>query len=330
MNAGPSVAARSAREAPADGAIRLPVAALTTSGFDAASAISLDPRQRVWLVTGDAGEIVLRSADRNAQSEWLASVLADLSDRFPVPCPRRIFDGKHWVDHGTQRWEAFSFLPGEAIGFHAVPTLEMVGRFLARFHIESLSVGTSHGPAPRGTPLPRLDDFIDRGGAALTMGSRSGAERLDQLLVRLGNDLRDLNYEALPRCVAHGDATTFNILAVHGAPVPSGLIDFELSDIEAAVADIAFCLWRSGRPSQAVRELDYGRVEALIAGYHALRPLSSSEAAAIPICLVGRGLQMLVKRTRLGVADVSWIVSELEWIVAHEPDLVRAVVRSVG
>ena len=162
------------------------------------------------------------------------------------------------------------------------------------------------------------------------MGSRAGAERLEQLLGRFADRLDDLDYLALPHCVVHGDPTTFNVLATGDPPSPSGLIDFELADIEAAVADVAFCLWRSGRPSQAVRQLDYQRVEQLVAGYHSVRPMTATEAAAITPCLVGRGLQMLVKRTARRIADVTWIVAELEWIVAHEHQLERSVFRAVG
>lgn len=314
---------------------RLPAAALAAAGFDARRATALDGRGRVWLVTGAAGEIVLRAAAASERGAWLAGVLTDLSERFAVPRPCRVFDGTHVVQEGTKRWEAFSFLPGEAIGFDHCPTLGEVGAFLARFHLESLRAGTSPGPVPGGTPLLRLDDVVRLEHAGVTMGSRRGAARLAELLGRFASGLRALDYAALPRCVVHGDPTTFNVLSHGDPPAPSGLIDFELADIEAAAADIAFCLWRSGRASQPSRQLDYGRVEALVAGYHAVRPLTSAEAGVIVACLLGRGLQMLAKRTRLAATDATratdatGIVAEVEWIVAHEDLLARSVARSM-
>jgi Ser/Thr protein kinase RdoA (MazF antagonist) len=59
--------------------------------------------------------------------------------------------------------------------------------------------------------------------------------------------------------VIHGNPTTVNVLADGDPSVPSGLIDFELADLEAPVADIAFCLWRSGRAAQSDLGLDLAR-----------------------------------------------------------------------
>jgi len=103
----------------------------------------------------------------------------------------------------------------------------------------------------------------------------------------------------------------------HRARVPRLLVDFELADIEAPVADIAFCLWRSGRPAQAAKELDALRVRDLLGGYCSVRPLDDAQLAAIPVCLRGRGLQMLAKRTQLGVAD-DGPVHQLAWLETHE------------
>jgi len=129
--------------------------------------------------------------------------------------------------------------------------------------------------------------------------------------------------------VIHGDPTTFNMLADGSPRRPSGLIDFELADVEAAVADVAFSLWRSGRPAQDVRTLDYDRVRDFVAGYHSIRPLTANERAAIPVCLGGRGLQMLAKRTRPRLAD-NHPLEQLRWIEAHQAELLEAVEQAVG
>ena len=78
-----------------------------------------------------------------------------------------------------------------------------------------------------------------------------------------------------------------------------------------------------------MRELDYGRVASFVAGYHSARPLTDAELAAIPACLRGRGLQMLVKRTRLGMAD-DGPVEELLWIESQHNELAAAIAKSIA
>ena len=100
-------------------------------------------------------------------------------------------------------------------------------------------------------------------------------------------DVEHVGYTELPHCFVHGDPTTFNVLA-HGDPLrPSGLIDFELADVEPVVADIGFCLWRSGRPAQAAQELDLSKVRALLTGYRSVRDLTDQELAAIALSVRG-------------------------------------------
>jgi len=147
-------------------------------------------------------------------------------------------------------------------------------------------------------------------------------------LDRHDRDLRALAYGELARCVIHGDPTAYNVLADGDPPAPTGLIDFDLADLEAPVADVSFCLWRSGRPSQPVRRLDLDRVTALVAGYHSVRPLSRREVALVPVCLRGRGLQMMVKRINLGVQDVGPL-AELDWIDQHQGEILDAVAAGV-
>jgi Ser/Thr protein kinase RdoA (MazF antagonist) len=128
--------------------------------------------------------------------------------------------------------------------------------------------------------------------------------------------------------VVHGDPTTFNVLADGDPPRPSGLIDFELADVEAPVADIGFCLWRSGRPTQEANELDLSRIREFVAGYRSVRRLSDRELDTIPVCLRARGLQMVAKRTRLGITD-DGPLEQLVWIQANQHELAEAVKTSV-
>ncbi|MGH9116483.1 MAG: phosphotransferase family protein [Acidimicrobiales bacterium] len=96
------------------------------------------------------------------------------------------------------------------------------------------------------------------------MGSIEGVARLRRLVGRFVAVIERVGYADLRTCVVHGDPTTFNVLAGGDPPRPSGLIDFELADVEAPVADVAFCLWRSGRPAQDEQELYLAKVRGFL------------------------------------------------------------------
>lgn len=284
---------------------------------------------RVWVATTPNGKVVLRRCSPGGHSSWLRDVLTVLNARLPVPKPMPLFDSRCSFEHPTGTWEALSFLAGREIGFNDQPSLQAVGAFLASFHQGSVETTGAVGPRPSGARLTDLGHVVDWDRAVTTMGSPDAVGRLRGLLDAFIADLAEVGYANLETCVVHGDPTTFNVLA-DGEPLhPSGLIDFELADVEAPVADVAFCLWRSGRPAQHVRELDYARVRALVTGYHSQWPLTDAELAAIPVCLRGRGLQMLAKRTGLGVADDSPL-EELLWIDAHQDHLLEAVTGAVA
>jgi Ser/Thr protein kinase RdoA (MazF antagonist) len=114
------------------------------------------------------------------------------------------------------------------------------------------------------------------------------------------------------------------VLAGGAPPRPCGLIDFDLAYHDAAAADIAFGLWRTGRPGPREHRIDPHRVHDFVAGYCDVRPLSTAERAAIPVYLRARGLQMLVKRTRLRIAD-NGPLKQVQWIEANHDSLTRAV-----
>jgi len=276
----------------------------------------------VWLVTASDRRFVLRQCVDDCPM-WVHPFLRAATGRFPIPAPIDAFGGQSFIaDPVAGTWEAVSYLPGREIGFDDQPSLHSVGAFLAAFHEVSLSIGRDHRPRPDGIPLRRLADAVDWDGAPVTMGSARGVEDLRDLLERWHHDVARSNYDQLATCVVHGDPTTFNVLAGGHPRRPTALIDFELADVEPPIADVAFCLWRSGRPHQSAAYLDRGRVRDFVRGYESVRPLTDEERAALPMLLRGRGLQMLVKRTQRRVADVGPI-DEVRWLEDHNDDLVH-------
>lgn len=296
---------------------------LAAAGLEGSVVERIGGGTRVWRVTNRNDSFVLRRSTDDATA-WVHPVLTALSTRFPVPEPRALFAGRSVLQHSSGAWEALSFMPGREIGFDEAPALHEVGAFLATFHEASIELTSGYSSRADGTPLRRLDDLVDWNGARITMRSTAGVATLRQLVDQFTVDLERVRYDDLVTCVVHGDPTTFNVLA-GGTPLrPSALIDFDLADVGPPVADIAFCLWRSGRPAQAAKELDLGRVRDFVRGYRTVRRLGDHELDSLPALLRGRGLQMLVKRTQRAIPD-DGPLTELLWIDAHQRELVAAL-----
>ncbi len=128
----------------------------------------------------------------------------------------------------------------------------------------------------------------------------------------------------MPRLVIHGDFTNHNVLAAGQPPRPCGVIDFALAHLESPLADIGYGLWRSGRPYDEATRLDMPRVQRFVRGYASVRPLSGDDAAAIPVFLRGRGLQMLAKRMLAGRPGLG-MLTQVQWLSAHQQLITDAV-----
>jgi Ser/Thr protein kinase RdoA (MazF antagonist) len=130
------------------------------------------------------------------------------------------------------------------------------------------------------------------------------------LAERFQRDLVGLGHQSTIPCVVHGDATQANMLVADRARAVTGLI--------------SFALWVAGRTEQPAITLDTGRVRDFVAGYHRVRPLSVWAVGAIPLYLVGRGLQMYVRLDRAGVRDETQS-KRLHWLDENRQLLQDAV-----
>jgi Ser/Thr protein kinase RdoA (MazF antagonist) len=102
------------------------------------------------------------------------------------------------------------------------------------------------------------------------------------------------------------------------------MIDFELAHLGPPEADISFALWVTGRTEQPAVTLDADRIRAFVTGYHRLRPLPAIAPRAIPLYLVGRGLQMHVRMERFGRGDEIQM-QRLRWLHTHRQQLEQVV-----
>jgi Ser/Thr protein kinase RdoA (MazF antagonist) len=139
--------------------------------------------------------------------------------------------------------------------------------------------------------------------------------------------LAELGHASARHCVVHGDCTAANML-VDGARAV-GMIDFELAHLGPPESDISFALWVTGRAARLEITLDAERVRAFVQGYHRVRPLTDWAIRAIPLYLVGRGLQMHVRLERAGVHDQVQL-TRLRWLHEHRPLLEQWVSDALG
>jgi Ser/Thr protein kinase RdoA (MazF antagonist) len=158
-----------------------------------------------------------------------------------------------------------------------------LGRALARLHRALAGCDTTGAPGDLPWDLRRaatLMPLLPCIGDAATRGLARRA--LDGLLAALPALAR------LPAQAIHGDFQPWNVLVDAGAPdVVTGIVDF--GDLVAAppVMDLAVaCAYHvHDAPDPAAPLAD---AAALVAAYHALRPLAADELALLPPLLAGR------------------------------------------
>jgi Ser/Thr protein kinase RdoA (MazF antagonist) len=269
----------------------------------------LDPRGQPWLMEADDWKAVLRHSPGPAAPElasarfehvvWLHRFLDQLAATgFPAPRPLRLLNGSSLAAIDGGIWEALSYLPGHTLLWNPKVPVQSAGAMLARFHLASLAIS----PA-------------DQRPGALTMelcrplSAQPIADDFQRELLNVGHD-------RVPRCALHGDCTVSNMLVDEEARSVVAMIDFTLAHLGPPESDISFALWVTGRTEQPARTLDEFRVRAFVSGYHRVRPLTEWAVTAIPLYLVGRGLQMHVRLERAGRRDEIQL-ERLHWLHDH-------------
>jgi Ser/Thr protein kinase RdoA (MazF antagonist) len=273
------------------------------------------PREgRAWLVGWHGTLAVLRQSSGSAQSmRWLHAFLARLAGRgFPSPCPLPVFGGRSHLTTAGMVWEVVSYLPGQVVGWADEPPLEEIGALMGRYHAAARQTGVT-GQRPGELPLARVPAVLLSGQperAGIAPGRVSAIRRLAR---RLDRDLRQASHLTGERLVIHGDFTSHNVIATGTPPHACGVIDFAGAHAETPLADIAYGLWRSGRPRQEAQHLDLDRARRFLRGYADTSPVSASQAGVIPVYMYGRGLQMIAKRVRAGRAETG-MLAQARWL----------------
>jgi Ser/Thr protein kinase RdoA (MazF antagonist) len=275
----------------------------------------LDPRGRPWLLTDDDWVAVLRRfppqryppATSVPHVMWLHQFLDRLAATgLPAPRPLPDLAGASIAVADGALWELLSFVPGRPLMWDPNVPLESAGALLARFHLASLTLGV-RDQRPGALPLEHCRPAC-----------------AGDLVAEFQCDLVALDEAAVPGCVIHGDCTLANMLVEDPTPVVSGLIDFTLAMRATPESDISFALWVSGRRERLDINLDFTRLAAFVSGYHRVRPLTEWAVRAMPVYLVGRGLQMLTRIERAGGRDQLQL-DRVNWLREHRAQLEDAL-----
>jgi Ser/Thr protein kinase RdoA (MazF antagonist) len=256
-------------------------------------------------------DAVLRGLEVGTERQWLHAFLDELSATdFPAPRPLAAFAGDTLVESDGHLWELLTWIPGVEVAWSPAPTMEDVGAFLATYH-QAVSRLSPTAQRPGATPMADVAPIL----------LEANYPETNQLVSFFADELTAL--ERSPNGVVHGDPTNMNVMADGEPPRPSGLIDFGGAFVDDLLVDLGCGLWQSGRPEFASSTLDPNRVAALMTGYRSVRPIPNPRA--VPVYLLGRGLQVVAKRARLGVRFLNPMhLDRLKWIREHFDQLERA------
>lgn len=264
-----------------------------------------------YFLTTTHGRYVLTLFEKLERAElpFYLHLMAHLA-RHGIPCPAPVADRDDEY-LGTLNGKPAAIvtrLPGESVERPEAEHCAQVGGMLADLHLAGQSYGrrldNPRGPHWWGEAARRVRPFLAAADAAL----------LDQELAFQSAQRR----QDLPRGVIHADLFRDNVLFFEGRI--GGIIDFYFAGVDALLYDLAvaasdWCVDSGGA-------LDPVRTRALLAAYHAVRPLTAPECAAWPALLRAAALRFWLSRL-----DDRHLPRPGEMVLAKDPDWFRGMLR---
>ncbi|HEY3326968.1 MAG TPA: homoserine kinase [Novimethylophilus sp.] len=238
-----------------------------------------------YFVTTGAGRYVLTLFEKNSAEElpYFLDLMAHLA-RHGILCPQPLADngGAYMGTLNGKPAALVSCLRGASLEHPAALHCSEVGAFLARMHLAGQSYPATmenpRGPHWWGVTAHAVAPLLDAGERKL----------LDDELAYQAK-FRGLD---LPRGVIHADLFRDNVL--FDGDRLGGAIDFYYACNDVLAYDLAitvndWCVDQEGA-------LDTARLKAMLAAYHAQRPLSEQERAAWPALLRAGALRFWLSR----------------------------------
>ena len=257
----------------------------------------------------------------------------------PAVPPIPTVDGEDGVLSPDGFWELTEFIDGLAFRPGDPTQVRGLARTLAALH----RVGTTFRgqrtedrllrqfdlAAPGVPRSSRIDDpgslgaGLEAVGLELDARERAIVDRMRMLVERISASYSGAAYDALDRCVIHGDLHPDNLLFDQRGEVRA-LFDFDWSARAPRVRDLADAVWFfAGAPERpgadiwaltAARGLSPDLSALLLRTYHAIEPIDPAEARALPWAWLAR-----------------WIAIHLEGIYKVPPaDRGRFLTRDMG
>ncbi|MBM3344504.1 MAG: homoserine kinase [Betaproteobacteria bacterium] len=258
-----------------------------------------------YFVTTTHGRYVLTLFEKLTAAElpFYLNLMAHLA-RHGVPCPAPIAarSGGYLGALNGKPASLVTRLAGHDLLNPTPADCAKVGNVLARLHIAGQGYGV-HMENPRGpawwrAALPTLLPFLDADDAAMLRTQVERPSPLDhgglQTHALPNHELPNYelpNYQ-LPQGAIHADLFRDNVL-FHDGEV-AGVIDFYFACTGALLYDVAITV--NDWCFQPDSRLDPARTEALLAGYHAVRPFTDAERGAWTTMLRLGALRFWVSR----------------------------------
>lgn len=238
-----------------------------------------------YFVTTESGRYVLTLFEKNTLEElpYFLDLMAHLAQH-GIPCPQPVAsNGGAFVDMLNGKPAALvSCLRGASLEEPQPVHCAEVGAFLARMHLAGQSF-PAHMDNPRG---PHWWNVTAQ--AVLPM---LNADERELLVEELTFQARFKNLD-LPRGVIHADLFRDNVL--FDGDTLGGAIDFYYACNDVLAYDLAitvndWCVHADG-------SLDEARLQAMLAAYQRVRPLSEAERMAWPALLRAGALRFWLSR----------------------------------
>jgi homoserine kinase type II len=241
-----------------------------------------------YFVTTAQGRYVLTLFERLPAEElpFYLDLMAHLA-RHGIPCPAPIADlsDRYLQSLNGKPAALVTRLGGASLERPDTGACAELGALLARMHLAARSYGAylenPRGPKWWRSAAKEVSPFLD--------------SQNKDLLQKEIEFLAQHRFPDLPRGPVHADLFRDNALFEGGRI--SGVIDFYFAGVDCLLYDVAVCAndWCLADPASDP-SLDGVRCRALLAAYHAVRPLSALERDAWPLMLRAAALRFWLSR----------------------------------
>lgn len=242
-----------------------------------------------FLLATTDGRYILTLYEKRVQKEELPFFL-DLLNHLAtndIPCPRPVVakDGSALQEIKSRPAAIVSFLEGASPHSIRNSHISELGRQLAQMH-----------KAGAGFSGKRANNFsLARWQQLFALVKDKGDVVKQGLVAEVGSYLQFLGEqwpENLPSGIIHADLFPDNVF-FQGEKL-SGVIDFYFACNDFLMYDVAICM--NAWCFEANGEFNVTKAQLLLSNYHAVRPITSQELAALPILAQGAAMRFLLTR----------------------------------